>query len=355
MQAKNDDMVDLSSFDPNSVGNPENGLFGLPFNSVEDAHLVVLPVPWEVTVSYGFGAARSIDPVLKASLQIDLFDPDFKDTWKRGFFMPDLDKKILTKSDYLRKEAELFVDYICHGDEVDKNNFMCKSIREINEGGAYLNNLVYEQSMALLKKGKLVALLGGDHSTPLGYMKALGETKGTFGILQIDAHCDLRKAYEGFTYSHASIMYNALNEVPEVSQLVQIGIRDYCQEEWDFIQENPDRIKTFFDRKIKERMYEGETWKVIADEIVAALPQNVYISFDIDGLDPKLCPNTGTPVQGGFEADQVLYLIKKIVASGRKLVGFDLVEVGSNNNITDANVGARMLWNLCNWLMISNS
>lgn len=354
MQAKFYGMVDLKNFDPNSVGNPENGLFGLPFNSVEDARLVVLPVPWEVTVSYGFGAARSIEPILKASLQIDLFDPDYQNAWENGYFMQEIDKKILTKSDYLRKEAELFVDYICHGDAVDKNNFMCKSIREINEGGAYLNNWVYERAISLLRQGKLVALLGGDHSTPFGYIKALAESKGSFGILQIDAHCDLRSAYEGFTYSHASIMYNVLNEIPEVSKLVQLGIRDFCQEEWDYIQQHPDRVQTFFDRNIKERMYEGETWKTIADEVIATLPENVYISFDIDGLDPKLCPNTGTPVQGGFEAGQIIYLIKRIVASGRKLVGFDLVEVGSNNEVADANVGARMLWNLCNWLMISN-
>ncbi|UAY54700.1 agmatinase family protein [Arachidicoccus terrestris] len=348
-------MVDLSNFDPNSVGNPENGLFGLPFNNVEDSGLVILPVPWEVTVSYGSGAARAIEPILKASLQIDLFDPDYGNTWQKGFFMMDLDKKILTKSDYLRKEAELFVDYICHGDEVGKNNFMCKSIRDINEGGIYLNTWVYERAKNLISKGKLVGLLGGDHSTPYGYIKALAETHESFGILQIDAHCDLRSAYEGFTYSHASIMYNVLEDIPQVNKLVQIGIRDFCEQEWDYIQQHPDRVKTFFDRQIKERMYEGESWQSLVDEIVAQLPDKVYLSFDIDGLDPKLCPNTGTPVQGGFEACQIIYLIKKIVASGRRLIGFDLVEVGSNNEVADANVGARMLWHLCNWLTISNN
>lgn len=347
-------MVDLSTFDPNDVCNPENGLFGLPFNSVDDAKLIVLPVPWEATVIYGSGTARSIDPILKASLQIDLFDPDFGDTWKNGFYMPEPNKKILTKSDYLRKEAELFVDYICHGEEVGKNTFMCKSIREINEGGAYLNNWVYEQTTNLLTQGKLVGLLGGDHSTSLGFIKALGETKGDFAVLQIDAHCDLRKAYEGFTYSHASALYNVLNEVPQVSKLVQLGIREFCEEEWNFLQENKERIYTFYDKKVKERMYEGATWNSITNEIIEQLPDKIYISFDVDGLDPKLCPNTGLPVQGGFEAEQIMYLIKKIVASGRKVIGFDLVEVGSNNNIIDATVGARLLWNLCNWLCLSN-
>lgn len=347
-------MVDLSTFDPNGVGNPENGLFGLPFHSMEEADLIIVPIPWEATVSYGSGTARCIDPILKASLQIDLFDPYFKDSWRRGIFMGETDRKILTKSDYLHKEAELFVDYICHGDEVGKNNFMCKSIREINEGGAFLNNWVYEQTLQLIKQGKLVGILGGDHSTPLGYIKALGETHGEFAILQIDAHCDLRKAYEGFIYSHASIMYNVLKDVPQVNKLVQIGVRDYCEEEWRFIEENKDRIQTYFDRDIKEQIYEGKTWQKIADEIIEGLPKNIYISFDIDGLDPKLCPNTGTPVQGGFESGEINYLFKRLIDSGRKIIGFDLVEVGANNLNTDANVGARILWGLCNWLLVSN-
>ncbi|HEY0298218.1 MAG TPA: agmatinase family protein [Arachidicoccus sp.] len=348
-------MVDLSSFDPNDVGNPENGIFGLPFNNVDDAQLVILPVPWETTVNYGAGTARAIDHILRASLQIDLFDLDFKDTWKKGFYMLDHDKKILTKSDYLRKEAELFVDYICHGDEVEKNTFMCKSIREINQGGEFLNNWVYEHAMDLLNKEKLVGLLGGDHSTSFGFIKALAETKGDFGILQIDAHCDLRKAYEGFKYSHTSVMYNVLQEIPQVNKIVQIGVRDFSEAEWNCIQENKDRVVTFFDRNIKERIYEGETWQKISDEIIDQLPQNIYISFDIDGLDPKLCPSTSMPVQGGFEAAEIFYLLKKIVAKGKKIIGFDLVEVGSNNNVTDANVGARVLWQLCNWLSISNN
>ena len=202
--------------------------------------------------------------------------------------------------------------------------------------------------------GKLVGLLGGDHSTPLGYFKAIGEKHGDFGILQIDAHCDLRKAYENFVYSHASIMYNALEEVPQIKKLVQVGIRDYCEEEWDYIEANKDRVVTFFDQDIKERQFEGKTWQAITDEIISQLPQKVFISFDIDGLNPKLCPHTGTPVQGGFETDQVFYLFKKLMQSGRHLVGFDLNEVGISQDEWDENVGARCLFKLCNMLAASN-
>ncbi|HKG05215.1 MAG TPA: agmatinase family protein [Pedobacter sp.] len=347
-------MIDLTTFDPNSAGNPNNNLFGLPF-SEDDAKLVLLPVPWEVTVSFGSGTARSAEQIMKASLQVDLFDPDVEDGWKQGFFLKEADRKILLKSDYLRKEAELYIDYISKGDAVENNQFMCKTLKEVNEGGYFLNNWVYQQTKYLLDKNKIVGLLGGDHSTPLGFMKAVAEKHGDFGVLQIDAHCDLRESYEGFVYSHASIMYNALKEIPNLQKLVQVGIRDYSAGEHQFIRQNASRIRTYFEKEIREREFEGETFKKIAGEIVQQLPDKVYISFDIDGLDPKLCPNTGTPVPGGFETEQVFYLFKQIIKAGKKIVGFDLSEVSTSENGWDANVGARVLFKLCNLIIQSNS
>ncbi len=346
-------MTDLSKFDPNSVGNPNNNIFGLPF-SEEDARLVIVPVPWEVTVSYRAGTARGPEHIFKASLQVDLFDPEYRDAWKQGYYMRDCDKKVLMKSDYLRREAELYINYISEGEDVNDNKFMCKTLKEVNAGALFLNNWVYEQTKDLLEAGKLVALLGGDHSTPLGFYKAIAEKHGDFGILQIDAHCDLRTAYEDFKYSHASVMYNALAEIPQLQKLVQIGIRDYCEEEFEFIQHNKDRVVTFFDKDIREALYEGITWQTIVDRMIQDLPQKVYISFDIDGLDPKLCPNTGTPVQGGFETEQIFYLFKKLMQSGRQLIGFDLNEVGVSQDEWDENVGARCLFKLCNMLVTAN-
>jgi len=343
-------MADLSQFDPNAVGNPNNNVFGLPFTE-EEARLVILPVPWEVTVSYGAGTSRAAEHIFKASKQVDLWDVDGSQGWRNGFFMREVDRKILMKSDYLRKEAELYIDYISKGDSIEKNKFMCKSLKEINEGSAYMNQWVYEQSKALLEKNKLVALLGGDHSTSLGYLKALAEKHGQFGILQIDAHCDLRKSYENFLYSHASVMYNALQEIPELTKLVQAGIRDFCEEEWQYIANSDFKVIAYLDKEIKERKYEGETWKHIVEEIIRHLPQKVYLSFDIDGLDRKHSPNTGTPVISGFETEEVFYLIKKITESGRQLIGFDLVEIGVGQTDWDSNVGARILWRLCNLLV----
>jgi agmatinase len=346
-------MNDLSQFDPNAASNPNNNVFGLPFTE-DEARLVILPVPWEVTVSNTAGTARAADHIFKASMQVDLFDPDTKDAWKQGLYMRPPDRKILLKSDYLRKEAELYIDYISKGELLEKNAFMCKSLKEINEGSVFLNNWVYEQTLGLLQRNKLVALLGGDHSTALGFFKAMAQQHGEFGMLQIDAHCDLRESYEYFTYSHASVMYNALTEIPELTRLIQVGVRDYCQEEWEYICNSNYRVITYFDRDIKDRVYDGQTWRQIVDEIVSHLPDKVLLSFDIDGLDPKLCPNTGTPVMGGFDFEQIYYLLKKVVQSGRQLIGFDLSEIGIDEQEWDANVGSHILWKLCNLLVAVN-
>jgi len=225
---------------------------------------------------------------------------------------------------------------------------------DVNAASAWLNRWVEERCAQWLDAGKAVALLGGDHSTPFGFLKALAARHSSFGILQIDAHADLRDAYDGFEFSHASIMRNALT-IPEVATLVQAGIRDYCDEEAAFIASEP-RVKTFFDRDLKRARFAGTSWADQTAKIVDALPPKVYISFDIDGLDPKLCPNTGTPVAGGFEYEEALYLIEAVARSGRTIIGLDLNEVAPGDRGTewDANVGARLLYRMCNLMALSN-
>jgi agmatinase len=343
-------MSNAANFDPNSIGLKSNNIFGLPFTE-DEAQLILLPVPWEVTVSYRPGAARGPEKIFNAAMQVDLYDPDVTDGWKKGFYMMPIDRNIRSKSDYLRQCAELIISNMADGGEVAMNAHLTEKLKEINDGGKMLFDWVYEMTRDLLKEKKKVGLIGGDHSTPLGFIKALSEVHDDFCILQIDAHADLRVAYEGFTYSHASIMYNALQHVPQVTKLVQVGIRDYCDEELEMIQNSNGRIKTFFDRDIKHRQYEGATWKDVCKEIVEALPQKIYISFDIDGLDPKLCPNTGTPVPGGFETEQINYLFRMIIAAGKQIIGFDLNEVSGGEHAgdgIDAIVGARVLFKLCN-------
>jgi agmatinase len=274
---------------------------------------------------------------------------DVYDAWKIGITMHDLPSDILEESKRLRALAEVHINDLNKGSALDTTNPV---LHKINEACESLNVFIKSTATNYMKQGKLVGLVGGDHSIPLGFLRALSEKYDRFGILQIDAHADLRKAYEGFAYSHASIMYNAL-KVPAVNRLVQVGIRDICEEEEKVMQRAMGRVVTFYDDDIKSQQYEGKTWTSICDEIINTLPDLVYISFDIDGLDPKLCPSTGTPVAGGLEFDQAKYLITKLVHSGRKIIGFDLCEVAPGPTEWDANVGARMLYHLCNRMAVS--
>lgn len=337
----------IDQFDPNGPA-AHDTLFGLPFTR-EEAELIVLPVPWEVTVSYAAGTANAPAAIKVASQQVDLYDTVSPDAWKMGIAMDAIDEELHAKSTRYRTIAEELIEDIDHAESEEYRD----KLATVNAACGEMVETIKQHCTTLLKAGKLIALLGGDHSTPLGYIQALADKYDSFGILQIDAHADLRKAYEGFTYSHASIMYNAL-KVPQVSKLVQVGIRDYCQEEVDVMAKEGKRIKTFFDQDLKRQQYRGKTWAEQVKDIIAELPEKVYLSFDIDGLDPKLCPNTGTPVAGGFEAEQVLYLAEELIKSGRTLIGFDLNEVSPGTDEWDANVGARLLYRVCNLLGRSN-
>jgi agmatinase len=221
-----------------------------------------------------------------------------------------------------------------------------ETIKLVNNASDSLNSWVANETARLVNDGKIVGIVGGEHSVPLGYMQTLATKYADYGILQIDAHADLRDAYEGFTCSHASIMFNAL-KIPQISKLVQVGIRDYCTQEAELINSEPDRIKLYSDPYIKNALYNGKHWREVCDEIVADLPENIYISYDIDGLQPWLCPNTGTPVPGGFQVEEITYLIERAIDAGKKIIGFDLCEVAPGEDEWDGNVGSRVLYKLC--------
>jgi agmatinase len=340
----------IKNFDANGIGQLNDGMFGLPF-TLDECETVLIPVPWEVTVSYGGGTADGPQAILDASYQVDLYDPLVKDAWQKGIGMDPIEEAIRSKSDQLRQAAEDYITELANGASPARADL--KAISDnIRKECLWLNDWVKNRVLHFLGQKKNVGLIGGDHSTPLGMMQALAQTFGGFCVLQIDAHADLRNAYEGFEFSHASIMYNAL-KIKEVEKLVQVGIRDYCEEEINLINNSNGRIKTFFDRDIKSAQYCGDSWDRICNRIVNELPDKIYLSFDIDGLDPKLCPNTGTPVAGGFETEQVLFLIEKIVKSGRQIIAFDLNEVSPGENEWDANVAARLLYRIANMVAMS--
>jgi agmatinase len=201
--------------------------------------------------------------------------------------------------------------------------------------------------------GKLVILVGGDHSTPLGYYQALDDEKKGFGILHLDAHADLRPAYEDFEFSHASIMYNAL-KLSSVEKIVQVGIRDYCNQEAELISNANGRVVLFSDHAIKTDLFSGKNWMQTCEQIIKSLPKRVYISIDIDHFDPALCPNTGTPVPGGNSFEMTALLLGMLGKSGKIIIGADLVEVAPGDNEWDANVGSRLLYKLIGCLAKAN-
>jgi agmatinase len=338
-------MTQNKIFNPNAPGTVVSNVFGLPY-SANEAELVIIPVPWEATVSYGAGTIHAPEAILEASKQIDLYHPLVKEVWKYKMAMCEEEPSIRKLSKETRKLSKEIMETLSKGKQVS-----AKKAAKVNEACEAMVQSVNIQATHWIKKGKFVATLGGDHSTPLGLMQALA-SQHQFGILQIDAHCDLRNAYEGFKYSHASIMYNALKE-KKITSLTQVGIRDYCEEEMSFIAKNKSRIKVFFDRDMQQAKMEGTPWLKLVAAIIKTLPEKVFISFDIDGLTPDHCPHTGTPVPGGLSFAEVTYLIEKVAQSGKQLIGFDLNEVSpGKQDEWDANVGARVLFLLCcSWMM----
>ncbi len=338
---------------PNDTALADSGIFGLGSTEKESA-LCLLGVPWEATTSYGDGASRGPEIILNASHQVDLFDIETGTQYEHGYFMADISNDWKAANSQAKLQAQKVVAAISEGLNPD-----VKLQTAVNQKSEELNNWVRTQCMTWLKQGKMVGVIGGDHSTPFGLISALTEKyQGQFGILHIDAHADLRDTYQGFEYSHASIMHNVITKL-NPKKLVQVGIRDFSPDENSFIESHRGQIKTYFDLPLKRRLFKGENWQNICNEIVSELPQNVYISFDIDGLSPEFCPHTGTPVPGGLSFDQTLCLFATLHESGKKIIGFDLNEVAAPQNLDlaewDGNVGARMLFKLCGWAMLSHN
>lgn len=340
------------SFDPNSAAAEGSGIFGLPFNE-SNSSLIYLPIPWEATTSYGGGTAKAPSAIFQASYQVDLFDGEVLKPYESGLFCLPESKKIKDWNKTARAAAQ---KVIASAGKTSKNKALEQSLNLVNSLSEKLNEEVYKESRKILEAKKILGVIGGDHSAPYGAIKAACEKFPGLGILHFDAHHDLRRAYEGFTHSHASILYNVLENIP-VSRLVQVGIRDFCEEEADYAREKSGQVSVFYDSQIKSSLFSGEPWIGIVARIISQLPEKIWITFDIDALDPKLCPNTGTPVPGGLDFEQAVYLISQAVKSGRKIVGFDLNEVSPGGNARngewDANVGARLLYKMTAWTLAS--
>ena len=345
--------MELKAFDPDGVGVDNGTYFGLPFEP-GTAELVLVSAPWDVTVSYGAGTAYAPDAVIEASTQLDFHEPLAPGAWRRGIATADVDYALLEESQRLRGDAEKVIAHL-EGGGSPEDDYVVRKVRRINEGCRAMNANIGAQAARWLDAGKTVGLVGGDHSTPYGLIRALGARRASFGVLHIAAHRDLREAYEGFEYSHASIMYNVLRDVPQAVRIAQVGVRDFSEGE-AALAASSERIAIFDDLSLAAARFRGETWDDQCRRIVGTLPREVYVSFDIDGLSVEYCPHTGTPVAGGLTFNQAVYLLHETVRSGRRIIGFDVVEVcPAPDQRIDAITGARILWKLCGLTLASNA
>ncbi|MDD4820889.1 MAG: agmatinase family protein [Flavobacteriales bacterium] len=335
---------DTITFDPGATGVNNGNFFGFPY-SLEDSSTVVYPVEWDATTSYGGGASRAPKAVLDASPQLDFFDWDYPNAWENKIGTAKANQAISVLNTPSRAKAKKIISALETGQEAD---YLSDYTRSVNVASQTMVDEVRKDTSVLLSKGKKVVLLGGDHSTPLGYIQALAQQNDAFSVLHIDAHADLRCAYEGFEYSHASIMYNTL-KIPQVKTLVQVAIRDISPAEKSLSENSGGRVIQYDDYTNSRRLFSGDTWKNICGDIISSLGEKVYVSFDIDGLDPSLCPGTGTPVAGGLSFQQSSFLLSELHKSGKTIIGADLNEVcpSDNDDEWDANVGARILYKLC--------
>jgi agmatinase len=364
--------VDTDRFDPNGAGAEAAGIFGLPYTTAESS-LVLIPVPFEATTSYGRGTAFGPRAILRASPQLDLFDVELARVglghpWAWGIAMEPEAAEVLR---WNAEASRLALPIIAVGGNILGDAALARDLERVDELCRGLDAWVERRAAEHLAAGKVVGLVGGDHATSFGAIAAVAAHHGEIGVLHIDAHADLREAYEGFSRSHASIMDNVLREIPGVQALVQVGIRDLCEQEYRRIC-GEARVFTYFDVDVRAGLAEGRTWRDWCEAIVAHLPEKVHVSFDIDGLEPGSCPHTGTPVPGGLSFGEATELLATLARSGREIVGFDLVEVAPSGgreasaaiaeggaetvDVTvaddwDGNVGARLLYKLCGWAL----
>jgi agmatinase len=346
--------------DESGPADPNAGLFGLT-DTPDTATVVCIPVPFEATVSYRAGCARGPEAIRRASHQVDLFDPDVGTPWRAGIALLDPPEWLPPLAHAARSKALRVIEAAATQQPTPEAD-----LADVTAAGARIDGWLFEEVKALLDQGKLPVVIGGDHSVPEGALRACAAhvAPRPLGVLHLDAHLDLRVAYEGFQHSHASIMHNALAASPNL-KLVQFGIRDFSADELaqvsaEAAKGTDGRIATWFDVQLRAARQAGGMAKV-AESIAAALPDDVYLSFDIDGLDPALCPGTGTPVPGGVSFDDVVVVLDAVLRAGKRVVGLDLVEVGppataSDDELGDGwdeNVGARLLHKMIGYALLS--
>ena len=313
-------------------------LFGIP-TPIEKAQLILIPAPWAVSLDHP-PTVLGPETILRTSYKIGCYQPLYPQAKKLKMAMLPIPHGWKLKSHQLSNSVKTYLQARQAGSKIINKPL---TTRVDQYTLAFKERIKNKALMYMTQQNKMVGLLGGEQICALGLIQACAEQYKNFGILHIDAHPDLQKNYQGFHYTHRSLIYHTL-QIPQNKSIVQLGLRDYTEEEANAIQKNPQKITTFPYETLQQALYKGTTWHQICEEIIAKLPNKIYLSFDIDALDPKLCPTTAQPVPGGLNVNQILYLLQHIVKAGKTIIAFDLSEVAFNGETEwDALVASHLL------------
>ena len=257
----------------------------------ESAKAVVLPIPYDLTVTHEAGTRNGPSAIINVSRQIETYDDDLKfDPSSIGIAtLPEMD--------------------------------------QVASGPEDMQKVIYDAAKQILNDGKYMLTLGGEHSITAALAKAHKEHHGELSVVQIDAHADLRDSYQGSKYSHACVMAR----VAEMTSFISIGVRSFCG------CENEAKYESNIIRPRDLRKDFG-----IIQKSLAKLSENIYLTVDLDGLDPSIMPSVGTPEPGGLWWDEILGILDTIVAS-KKIVGADVVELSPRPGLTYADSTAARL------------
>jgi len=278
------------------------------FSSIEDSAIAIVSAPYEHTVSYGGGAKKGPKAIIDASAYVEFYDDEFD----RELCY---DKGICT------------ISPIEFGKKVDRPAL----------------DLIQDQVNDLIEMEKFVVTLGGDHTISTAPIAAHFKSYPKMSILHFDAHSDLRDEYQGSPWSHASFMARVAEFFP-TKRITQVGIRAQCIEEARFIRDK--KINTFYASAIRRGLH-GKNWQ---RTVIDTLAKDVYVTFDVDCFDPSIMPSTGTPEPDGLLYSETLDVFRALVKSGRRIVGFDVVELAPVKNVTHPDLTtARLVYKMLNY------
>jgi agmatinase len=261
------------------------------YSSYDSSKIVILQAPYEKTVSYGKGTAKAPEAIIKASQYVEFLDDEFF-------------------QEICFKQGIATLPAVSYG----------------NKSGKPALDLLEKAVSAEIANKKFVVTLGGEHTISTAPIAAHFKKYPKMSVLHFDAHSDLRDSYGGTPYSHACFMSRVADETHfPMERVVQVGIRAQCKQEYEFIKKK--KVKTFYATEIRRGKH-GANWQ---KKVASALPSNeVYITFDVDYFDPSIMPTTGTPEPDGFQWNETIEIFRELRKAGKKIIGFDVVELVPN-------------------------